>query len=218
MTTASATTRVRLLEAAGETFADEGFAGATVRSICARADANVAAVHYHFGDKESLYREAIDYAFARLHERFPRPAALPQGASLERQLRAHVEALLARLLVSSDSWHGRLLAREMADPGPALPQVVERYMRPQVEALEQLIGGVRPELDPAARRLHALGLVAQCVFFRHARPVLDVLYGPSSFGAAEVPRLSGHIVETFLTGLGLAPAAPASGSPEQESP
>ena len=74
MTTASATTRVRLLEAAGEIFASEGFDGATVRSICARADANVAAVHYHFGDKESLYREVVDYAFAQLHERFPRPA------------------------------------------------------------------------------------------------------------------------------------------------
>lgn len=206
MTTASATTRIRLLEAAGEAFADEGFAGATVRSICARAEANVAAVHYHFGDKQSLYREVIDYAFAQLHERFPRPANLPREASLERQLRAHVEALLARLLQAGESWHGRLLAREMADPGPALPQVVERYMRPQIEAVEELLCGVRPDLDPESRRLHALSLIAQCVFFRHARPVLDVLYGPSAFGADQVPRLSAHIVETFLSGLGLSPA------------
>lgn len=213
MTTASATTRVRLLEAAGEAFADEGFAGATVRSICARADANVAAVHYHFGDKESLYREVVDYAFAQLHERFPRPASLPAEASVERQLRAHVEAMLARLLQAGESWQGRLLAREMAEPGPALSQVVERYMRPQIEAIEQLLGAVRPDLDRAARRLHALSLIAQCVFFRHARPVLDVLYGPSAFGADEAPRLSAHIVETFLCGLGLAPARGAQESP-----
>tara|TARA_B100000965_G_C19445290_1_gene692750 strand:+ start:30 stop:662 length:633 start_codon:yes stop_codon:yes gene_type:complete len=205
MTTASATTRVRLLEAAGEIFASEGFDGATVRSICARADANVAAVHYHFGDKESLYREVVDYAFAQLHERFPRPA-LPPAGGLEHQLRSHVEALLARLFKASASWHGRLLAREMANPGPALPQVAERYMRPQVEALEELLGAVRPDLDLPARRLHALSLIAQCVFFRHARPVLDVLYGPSAFGADELPRLSAHIVETFLTGLAIAPA------------
>jgi len=52
-------TKTRLLEAAGEEFADKGFGGATVRAICARAGANVAAINYHFGDKERLYIEAV---------------------------------------------------------------------------------------------------------------------------------------------------------------
>jgi TetR/AcrR family transcriptional regulator, regulator of cefoperazone and chloramphenicol sensitivity len=55
-------TRQRLLEAAGEVFADLGFRSATVRDICRRADANIAAVHYHFGDKEQLYAAAVHYA------------------------------------------------------------------------------------------------------------------------------------------------------------
>src|SRR5689334_6495275 len=52
-------TKTRLLEAAGEEFAEKGFEGATVRSICARASANLAAVNYHFGDKEQLYLQAV---------------------------------------------------------------------------------------------------------------------------------------------------------------
>src|SRR5947207_8694438 len=55
-------TRQRLLEAAGEVFAERGFRDATVQEICRRADANIAAVHYHFADKEQLYRAIIQYA------------------------------------------------------------------------------------------------------------------------------------------------------------
>ena len=47
-------TRQRVLEAAGEVFAERGFRAATVREICQRAKANLAAVNYHFGDKERL--------------------------------------------------------------------------------------------------------------------------------------------------------------------
>ena len=52
-------TQAKLLEAAGQVFAEVGFQAATVREICARAGANVAAVNYHFGDKMGLYIEAL---------------------------------------------------------------------------------------------------------------------------------------------------------------
>ena len=54
-TIARDTTKAKLLEAAGEEFADKGFEKATIRGICELAGANIAAVNYHFGDKEQLY-------------------------------------------------------------------------------------------------------------------------------------------------------------------
>jgi AcrR family transcriptional regulator len=57
-------TRERLIEAAGQLFADHGFRKVTVREICRVARANVAAVNYHFGDKLGLYREVLDTAIS----------------------------------------------------------------------------------------------------------------------------------------------------------
>ena len=47
---ASELTRDKLIEAAGHVFAERGYRAATIRDICRRAGANVAAVNYTFGD------------------------------------------------------------------------------------------------------------------------------------------------------------------------
>lgn len=55
-------TRFRLLNAAHEAFSQNGFQGATVREICRRAETNVASVNYHFGSKDGLLAEALNFA------------------------------------------------------------------------------------------------------------------------------------------------------------
>ena len=57
-----AETRREILMAAEQSFAASGFTGATTREVAARAGVNVATLHYHFGNKEGLYRAVIDRA------------------------------------------------------------------------------------------------------------------------------------------------------------
>ena len=75
-----ASTRERLIEAAGRLFAENGFEGSTIRGICEDAGANVAAVNYHFRGKEGLYAEVVADVIRRRTERFPMDAGLGEDA------------------------------------------------------------------------------------------------------------------------------------------
>lgn len=52
-------TRNRLLDAAEQVFAEEGYRGASLRVISDKAEANIAASNYHFGGKEGLFRAVM---------------------------------------------------------------------------------------------------------------------------------------------------------------
>ena len=61
-------TKEKLFCAAINVFAEKGFDGATVRDICFRVGANVSAVNYYFGGKESLYRSILEMMFKKGQE------------------------------------------------------------------------------------------------------------------------------------------------------
>ncbi|AZG46140.1 TetR family transcriptional regulator [Gordonia insulae] len=58
--TRATSTRAALLAAAESLFLADGFDQVSVRAICAAANANPAAVHYHFGSKDRLAVELIE--------------------------------------------------------------------------------------------------------------------------------------------------------------
>ena len=57
--TTSINTQEQILNVAEQLFAENGFAGTSLRSVIREANVNLSAVHYHFGSKEELFRAAI---------------------------------------------------------------------------------------------------------------------------------------------------------------
>jgi len=55
----------KLLNAAIEIIGKEGLHTITVRRLSEATGANVAAINYHFGSKENLMSEAVDYFFKK---------------------------------------------------------------------------------------------------------------------------------------------------------
>ena len=56
-------TREAILDAARDTFADKGFAAASVRAIATRAEVDAALVHHYFGTKTDLFVAAMELPF-----------------------------------------------------------------------------------------------------------------------------------------------------------
>ena len=52
-------TKTQILDATERLIAEKAFAGTTLRNIASAAGVNLAAVHYHFGSKEDLFRAAV---------------------------------------------------------------------------------------------------------------------------------------------------------------
>ncbi|MDY7020508.1 MAG: TetR/AcrR family transcriptional regulator, partial [Cyanobacteriota bacterium] len=52
-------TKEQILNAAERHFALFGFAGTSLRAVTREANVNLAAVHYHFGSKEELFKAVV---------------------------------------------------------------------------------------------------------------------------------------------------------------
>jgi AcrR family transcriptional regulator len=197
-------TKSRLLDAAGEEFAEHGFAAARVRSICRRAGvpANPAAINYHFGSKEQLYFAAVLEAHqCQMRERSEVADDLDAGPA--DRLRAYVRQFLENVLTKSQSdWHHALMLREMLHPTEACSVVVRDSIRPRFERLLGILRAFCPEAEP--RRLHALAfsVIGQCLHYKMARAVSERLLGPEGYAALDLEFLTDHVTRFCLAALG----------------
>jgi TetR/AcrR family transcriptional regulator, regulator of cefoperazone and chloramphenicol sensitivity len=88
----------RILLASIEVFAEEGYEGASTRSLASHAGVNAPAIQYYFGSKEGLYRAVIAH-IANLVEARLAPVALEiAGALTGRPAPQELGALLLNLL------------------------------------------------------------------------------------------------------------------------
>ncbi len=201
--TVSSGTRERLLESAGEIFAEKGFEKATIREIVGRAQANLNAVNYYYRDKRGLYVAVFEYAhrFAAERDRaeFERMRALPPAD----RVRALVEHVLRGFFSKErKTWQTRLMVREMVEPTRALDIVVDRLIRPRfteiVAAVRALVG---PDVPDLKVQLCAESIVAQCVHISHGRPIVSRLIPDLALNPDGVEALAEHIAEFSLAAL-----------------
>lgn len=205
-------TRERLLQAAGEVFARRGFKAATIREIAGIAQANVAAVNYHFGDKQGLYSAVLKHTLSSAIQKYPPELGTNPDSTPEERLHAFIRSFLMRILDEGlPAWHGKLMAREIAEPTAALNELTDKLIRPLYEYLTEIVRkllGDNP--DEETVRVCSICIMGQCLYYRHGRPVILRL------GSPEMERIDIRRLAGLLTQFSLGAIRSFSGEPNSK--
>ena len=131
-------TRDRILDAAELLFAEQGFGSTSLRAITAAAKVNLAAVNYHFGNKENLYLSVFRDRWVpramRIQARVQESLKLQDEVSAGSVVRAVAQAFIEGPLTDEERQrHSQLMAREMSRPTKAFELVANEVMKPFFE-------------------------------------------------------------------------------------
>ena len=196
----------RILHEAEALFAERGFYTVTVREITRSARCNLAAVNYHFGNKQNLYMEVFRCLWKpraeRVLARFESVLAARVEITLAGIVHAVAEAFIKGPLSDEERLrHSQLMIREMASPTEAFEMIVADVIGPFQRKLVELIHPfMSPDIGPEALLLHIQSIISMVIHFNFARnPVMRIT--GRQYDDQFKDELVRHIVQFSLTGL-----------------
>jgi AcrR family transcriptional regulator len=201
-------TRERILDRAEALFAQKGYRAVSVREITSAAECNLAAVNYHFGNKENLYLEVFRSRWVpraiRVQESFRKSLARQGSLSEAKVVRALAQAFVDGPLSDDERLrHSQLMTREMTKPTKAFKHVAEQVIQPFFkEVSDQLDSVLSNKVGEEQMLLNIFSIFAMVLYFNFARVAVSRLTGrkyDSTFRALLVEQ----ITQFSLRGLGV---------------
>lgn len=164
-------TKERLIKAACMEFAEMGYSKARVREISKAANANLAAVNYHFGSKAKLYLAVFEYLYAETERPF-QTDDLDTG-NKEKCISILKDAALYFFdsIYSSDVQiiKNRILYRELVEPSEMSCEIQELFVKPRLKILEDIICGICGiDSTPEEVKVKFFAIIGQFSFYSNS--------------------------------------------------
>lgn len=196
-------TRDNLLAAAAAVFSEKGYSDAPVAEICERAEANIAAVNYHFGGKEALYVEVWTHLVEEVERLFPHASEEAADVSLEGRLEAHLATMLKRMTHRGrPGCMYRMLEHERSNPTGLVDDVIRKIREPSRQVLHALIEeGLGNDAPEEMVRFTAYSIINQCrgAMANNTEMVQAVL--GQKLTSQVLDRLAAHIARFSVGGM-----------------
>ncbi len=195
--------RARLLEAAGQVFAEQGFEASTGKEIAKRAGANAAGINYHFGGLEGLYAAVLEAARDQLVASEVFAEIIGRPIPPRRKLRLLIGAVVAAIKAGKSGWALRLIGREVTAPSPVGLKLMVSTVGPRAQLLRTLVGEIvgRPEDDPKVA-LACISMVAPLQLLLIAdRQIVRGMHPALDLSAMDEETLVEHFFGFAIAGL-----------------
>jgi AcrR family transcriptional regulator len=185
-------TKLRLLDAAERLFASEGFHGVSLRQLTTAAQANLAAVNYHFGSKEGLLVAVFERRLLPLNELRSRNLQRLRHAGARPAAREVLRAFIEPTLAFRDGDPGaeafvRLVGRAIAEPDDTIRTIFMRLMGPVFLLLFETLAEALPQLPRSILfwRLHfMLGAMSHTMCLAGRFQIIPPGVSPDADGAS----------------------------------
>lgn len=192
-------TRRRLIDSAGQVFAEKGLHAATLQEITERASANKASVNYHFRDKLELYAVVVRFALTP-----PAGQELPEVQDLkgppEAQLATLINGLMRDLI--EPRWRATIIAHELAQPTSALDAVMNDLIQPKMVRMNHVVRGILG--SNASEELVAratVSVVSQCLFYLQGQQIIHRVFPILNDEDPTLEKAAAHATEFSLAAL-----------------
>ena len=182
----------RILDAAAEIFAEQGFHAASMRTLARRLQCTPAALYYHAENKEDLLFKIARTAFENLLEPLTTPAfqTLPPTEQLRFLIHHHLQLFARNLNLMKVLAHE---AHHLHGPRRQTIQSMKRsYVQLTTEILRKLTAGLDPPVTAESLRWSALSLFG----------MMNWIY--TWFRRRDIERIeeyADHVYFLFLDGL-----------------
>jgi AcrR family transcriptional regulator len=163
--------RNRILVAAEELFANQGFDGVSIREIANLAQVNSAMIYYYFGNKEDLYRSILERSLAELTNIIER--AMQEGRDPVDQITRFVYDYVNFL--SQRAKTAQLLLRIVSSEDAHSDEFVKHHLTRNVLAVERIL---RTGIDsgcfrPFNTRLATISLMGMILWYHLSLPIVS---------------------------------------------
>lgn len=197
--------REKLLDAAIELFADWGFEPVSTTAVAKAAGLTQSMVHYHFGAKEQLWREAVARLMRRRGRFFPVGRFELNDVNPLDRLR-----ILVRRLVEANAaepHYMRIITHEAMANTSRFSWLMETYVRPGIAPFDAAISAA---MDAGHIRRMPVHDVSNLITSAASMPfsiaaVTKAMYGHDVDERTRVSTYSDSVMEIVMNGLAIAP-------------
>lgn len=203
-------TRISLINAAMELFAEKGFDGVSTRMIAEKAGVNLGGIHYHFKSKENLFVEAFKAAtekdqrliLPRMLDIYPEKTNTPEGRAwlIAETLKLQFEDLAEK---RKEPVMRKMVLQAIVQSASVQALLVEEIFRPELDQTAALFRQFCPKLKPRESQALAEMMVAPLVFYITAETPLLLLRGENSLNTAYFRIVARQVALSILHLLNL---------------